>query len=182
MQETEHFFWTRFTDTYLELAKSRARDEADPEGRSSAVTTLRFGLKTLLRMFAPFLPYVTEEIWSWVFAAETGEPFIHAASWPRASEFAEVDAPSDAASFETAVAALAAINKAKADAEVSMGREVERLVLAARDETLGRLRPVLDDVLHAARCRGHELMSASDLDEGAFDVRDATFVARPEAS
>ncbi len=181
MQETEQFFWTRFTDTYLELAKTRARDEADTAGQASAVTTLRFGLKTLLRLFAPFLPYVSEEIWSWIFAAETGSPFIHAASWPTANEFSEVAAPAEPSSFDTAIAALAAINKAKADAEVSVGREVERLVIVARAESLERLRPVLRDVLQAARCHGHQLMSAEHVDEGVFQVEDATFVARPEA-
>ena len=180
MQETETFFWSRFTDTYLELAKSRARSDDDPAGRASAVATLRLALGVLLRLFAPVLPYVTEEIWSWVFADETGEKFIHAASWPQAVEFAGVEAPAEAASFDTAVSALAAINKAKADAEVSMGREVERLVLAGGSETLGRLEPVIGDVLLAARCHAHELAPADDVDPGMFAVRDASFAPRAE--
>ena len=78
LREVEHFFWSRFTDTTLELVKTRARGD-DDAGRASAVATLRLGLDVLLRMFAPFLPYVTEEIWSWAFAAERGEPSIHRA-------------------------------------------------------------------------------------------------------
>ena len=83
LQETETFFWTRFTDTYLELAKVRARGERRRRGRA------RLGggdaaprPRVLLRLFAPFLPYITEEVWSWAFAAETGQPSIHRAPWP----------------------------------------------------------------------------------------------------
>ena len=182
LQETEQFFWTRFTDTYLELAKARAREEDDPAGRDSAVTTLRFALNVLLRMFAPVLPYVTEEIWAWVFAEETGQPFIHAAAWPSPADFAGIEAPAEPAAFEIAISALTAINKAKADAEVSMGREVEHLVLVAGEDTLAKLEPVLTDVLLAARCQGHGLAADASLEAGAFAVRDATFAPRPEAS
>jgi valyl-tRNA synthetase len=180
LHETEAFFWGRFTDTYLELAKLRARGEGagGADGRASAVAGLRLGLSVLLRLLAPTLPYVTEEVWSWAFAAETGHASIHRAPWPSASDFEGVAPPDDPASFALAVAALAAINKAKADAEVSMGREVERLCLAGAPGSLARLAPVLDDVLAAARCRAHEL-APEPLAEGVFEVRSIRFAERP---
>ncbi len=180
LQDTERFFWSRFTDTYLELAKTRARDEGDPAGRDSAVTTLRFALSVLLRMFAPVLPYVTEEIWSWIYGEERGEPFIHGAAWPTAAEFDQIEAPADSGSFDLAITALAAINKAKADAEVSMGREVEHLELAGAAETMVRIEPVLSDVLLASRCHGHAVTSDDGIDVGSFQVRDARFAPRPD--
>jgi len=179
LQAVEGFFWARFTDTYLELAKARARGAAGEAGRSSALAALRLGLSVLLRLFAPVLPYITEEIWSWAFAEETGQPFVHGAAWPGPADFAAAAAPADALSFETAVAALACVNKAKAGASVSMGREVQRLVLAARPETLDRLRPVLEDVLAAARCLSHELRPAEHLEAGAFAVEEAAFAPPP---
>jgi valyl-tRNA synthetase len=194
LQETESFFWTRFTDTYLELAKARARGEGPPgskdgppgaqaEGggevaRGSAVATLRFGLSVLLRLFAPTLPYVTEEVWSWVFAGETGHASIHRAPWPDAAEFEAIPAPAEPESFAVAVAALEAIHKAKAEAEVSAGREVLELRLAASPKTLAKLAPVLDDVLAAARARAHTLEPA-ELADGIFEVRSARFAERP---
>ena len=193
LQDTESFFWTRFTDTYLELAKARARGEGPPgskEGppgaqaeagsesaRGSAVATLRFGLSVLLRLFAPTLPYVTEEVWSWVFAGETGHASIHRAPWPDAAEFEAIPAPTEPESFAVAVAALDAIHKAKADAEVSAGREVLELRLAASPKTLAKLAPVLDDVLAAARARAHTLEPA-ELADGSFEVRSARFAER----
>src|SRR5262249_44295047 len=95
LQDTEAFFWSDFTDTYLELVKARARGGDAAAG--SAVATLRLGLRTLLRLFAPVLPYVTEEVWSWAFAAEGGTPSIHAARWPPAAGLPAVPRPGGAA-------------------------------------------------------------------------------------
>ena len=143
------------------------------------MASLRLGLHVLLRLFAPTLPYITEEVWAWAFAEETGHPLIHGAPWPTAEEFT-APAPKDGESLELAIAALAAINKAKADGEVSMGREVEHLVLEANAETLDRVSSVLPDVLAATRCHAHETSVRADLEAGSFAVRDARFAPKPE--
>jgi valyl-tRNA synthetase len=182
LQDTEQFFWSQFTDAYLELAKLRARDEnpAAEAARGSAVGTLRTALDVLLRLFAPFVPYITEEIWAWSFAQERGEPTIHRAPWPDAEDFEGIEAPADAESFDLAVACWSAINKAKSDASVSMGREVGSLTLGANATTLARLEPVLPDVLAAARCHAHTLAANDALEDGAFEVTDAVFLEKPE--
>jgi valyl-tRNA synthetase len=180
LMDTESFFWNRFTDTYIELTKTRARDD-DSEGesaRGSAVAGLRLGLNVLLRLIAPFMPYITEEVWSWVFAAETGHQSIHRAPWPRVDELEEVAEPADTGSFEIAVLAQTAINKAKTEAKVSMGREVQSLTLVANPASFERLRPVLSDVLAATRCGEHRLEPRSDLEEATFEVTAARFVER----
>lgn len=194
LQETETFFWTHFTDTYLELAKVRARAAADGATgedalrSASAVASLRLGLSVLLRLFAPTLPYITEEIWSWSFAAESAPDAaehdaarsIHAAAWPGAADFRGIDAPAHAESFETAVAALAAINKAKADAEVSMGREVESLALSGPSATIAILEGVASDVLSAARVATHTFVVNEELEAGCFEVDSIVFAPKPE--
>jgi len=182
LQETETFFWSQFTDAYLELSKLRARSE-DPAGeaaRGSAVATLRLALSVLLRLFAPFVPYITEEVWSWSFAEETGHASIHRAPWPGSVDFEGVAPPADAASFDLAVACWSAINKAKSDAKVSMGREVERLTLAANAKTLARIQPVLSDVLAAARCAAHDLDTRDSLPDDEFEIAAAVFVERTD--
>jgi valyl-tRNA synthetase len=182
LRDTEAFFWANFTDTYLELAKARARSESPDAvaARGSAVASLRLGLRVLLRLFAPFVPYISEEVWSWAFADETGERSIHRAPWPDASDFEGVEPPANGSSFETAVAALAAINKRKADAEVSMGRGIERLTLAANVETLAVLAGVLDDVLAASRTEQCETQARTDLDAGSFEIMTADFAPPPQ--
>ncbi len=173
LQDTEAFFWRDFTDTYLELVKHRARDEAG----GSAIAGLRLGLQTLLRLFAPVLPYVTDEVWSWVFAAETGHPSIHRAPWPTVDELAAVVPPTDPGCFDVAVACFAAINKAKSEGGVSPGRGVARLVLSAAPDTLRRLAAVESDVWSAARVEGREVVADTELAESVFVVRAAEYVA-----
>jgi valyl-tRNA synthetase len=180
LRAVESFFWNRFTDTTLELVKARARGE-DAAARASALATLRLGLDVLLRLFAPFLPYVTEEIWSWAFAAQKAAPSIHRAAWPSAADFARLAAPDDPGSLEVAIRCLTTINKAKADAEVSMGREVEALTLAAGAATLERLAHVAGDVWAATRVGRPQLVADAALEDGAFVVREARFAPRPEA-
>jgi valyl-tRNA synthetase len=182
LQETETFFWTRFTDSFIELAKHRARGDAgaDEATRGSAVAALRLGLDVLLRLFAPALPYITEEVWSWAFAAQKGEPSIHAAPWPGPADFAGVEPPADREAFGLAIACWAAINKAKADAAVAVGREVEELGLAASPSTAARVRPVLADVLAASRVSRHALEEDPGLEEGVFRVVSARFAERSQ--
>jgi valyl-tRNA synthetase len=135
-------------------------------------------LNLLLRLFAPFLPYITEEVWSWAFAAETGQPSIHRAPWPGQADFAGIAPPERAESFQRAGDCWRAINKAKADAAVSMGREVKSLAIVANPKTLGELAPALADVLGAGRCHQHVLRERASLADGVFLVEEAVFAER----
>jgi valyl-tRNA synthetase len=179
LRATESFFWASFTDSYLELCKARARAEGDPAGQGSAIATLRLALSVLLRLFAPVLPYITEEVWSWAFADATGHASIHKAPWPTAADFEGIEAPAEGTSFDVAVLALAAVNRAKTSAGVGVGRGVERLVLAARPLELERLRPGLSDVLAAGRIAAHELQTRDGMEEGMFEVVEVTFEPKP---
>jgi valyl-tRNA synthetase len=166
LSETESFFWGSFTDAYIELAKNRART-GDARARTSAVAGLRLGLSALLRLLAPFLPFVTEEVWSWAFAAETGQPSIHKARWPTAEDFAGVPEPADPLAFDAAAACLAAIHGLKTRAQASVGAVLPRLVVRANARTLAALRPGLDDVAAAARagsCALEENAAAQDME------------------
>ena len=166
LQHTEQFFWTRFTDTYLELAKFRARGEVgDAAGRISAVATLRLGLDVLLRLFAPVLPYITEEVWSWAFAQQSnqhsGQPSIHRAPWPTLQELAWVEPPAYPESLQLAIDALGTLHKAKTDRGGSAGRPVDTVELLVDSSSLARVQAVLPDVFASARVREHRLIESA---------------------
>jgi valyl-tRNA synthetase len=160
LQQTESFFWTRFTDTYLELAKYRARGQAgDAAARASAVATLRQALGVFLRLLAPTLPYITEEIWSWAYATQE-TPSIHRARWPTVSELQAAASPARVDSLQIAINALTALHRVKTDHGASAGRAVESAELLMDSDTTAATLPVLSDVLAAARVAQHRLIES----------------------
>ncbi len=147
LSHIEAFFWQTFCDNYLELAKPRTYDEELTEGRLSACATLRLVHRALLRLLAPFVPYITEEVWSWEYSGDVGmHPSIHRAPWPKVDELVAIPAPLKAETYELTLALLEAIRRAKADAAVSMAAPVAEVVVTTPAATQVILEPVLDDI------------------------------------
>jgi valyl-tRNA synthetase len=180
LDAVERFFWAGFTDSYLEMVKARARSERDPAGRTSAVAAVQRGLSVLLRLLAPYLPYVTEEVWSWGFAARTGERSIHRAPWPGGGDFEGVAPGEDAgAAFDAACGFLDAVRRAKSAAGATVGRHLAALRVAASPATVELLRPCLEDVAAAARAGGDVLVVREGLADGTFEVEEIVLAEKP---
>jgi valyl-tRNA synthetase len=145
LHETESFFWF-FCDDYLELVKSRAYGEHGPRAAASAHAALQAALSVLLRLFAPVLPFVTEEAWSW-----WQEGSIHQASWPDPDGPRAMAGAVDPGLLGAASDAIAAVRGAKSAARLSMRAPVRQLVVSAGEEDLARIRPVLADVQAAGK-------------------------------
>ncbi|MEU8952992.1 valine--tRNA ligase [Streptomyces sp. NPDC048518] len=167
LERTEQLFW-RFCDDYVELVKARGYgDHGDAAATGSARAGLRTALDVLLRLFAPVLPFVTEEVWSW-----WREGSVHRAAWPVAGELRE--RADDAAVLGAAAEAIAAIRGAKSRARLSMRAEVVRLTVAAPRPTLDRLAAAEGDV----RAAGH--VAAVELREEDGPLRVEVELRAPE--
>jgi valyl-tRNA synthetase len=170
LQLTEEFFWSVFCDNYLELAKSRTYEEELSEGRLSAASTLRIVHRTLLRMLAPFVPYLADEIWSWAYSGDSDlHESVHASPWPTLDEFASIPAPQQDQTYSATLVVLDAVRKAKADASLSMKAPVPKVMVTATDTICEALNSTTDDIkgmLHVEEL----VIEAGDPGEGLAEV------------
>ena len=168
LEVTEQWFWA-FCDDYLELVKDRAYGAQGDAVAASARATLRISLDVVLRLLAPVLPYVTEEVWSW-----THDGSVHRAAWPTVDE---VPGGGDAALLAAVGSALAAVRKAKSEAKVGMRAEVPSLTLVGPDAALAHVRAAEADLRAAGKLTGILNFAAAD-EVGARDV-ELVPVAKP---
>ena len=160
LERTESFFWS-FCDNYLELVKIRAYGDADVGDTTSARATLTIALSVLQRLFAPILPFVTEEVWHWWHTDS-----VHLAAWPSVEELGTLSL--DPGSIYRPVCdALEAIRREKSTAKVSQRAEVSRFVINAPEEVAEALRASANDL--AAAGNVSELI-VNDANEPSFDI------------
>ncbi|MCA1835540.1 MAG: valine--tRNA ligase, partial [Actinobacteria bacterium] len=174
LQATEEFFW-RFCDDYLELVKVRAYQ--DGPDSDSARAALRIAVSVLLRLFAPFLPYVTEEAWSWARTEAGALPgftagSIHRASWPDGAELRGL-AVSDGDPSVLTIAAdvLRQIRKAKSDAKRSVRAEATSVTVVDSRSTIAAVQAVLADLRSAGNVRELITVELSNGAEAGVEVQ-----------
>ena len=156
LEVTEAFFWT-FCDDYLELVKERAYGTRGAGGGASAQAALQQALSIQLRLFAPFLPFVTEEVWSWWQSPTQGS--IHLASWPSLGEF---EGDGDGSMLDGVGAALERLRGVKSEAKASMKTALSAVAISAPADTLEQLKSVEADLKAVANITGDIAWSSSD--------------------
>jgi valyl-tRNA synthetase len=155
LERIERFFWS-FCDNYVELVKGRAYGGVGESGAVSAAISLRTALSTLLRSFAPIMPFVTEEVWSWF---ETGS--VHRAPWPEASALRLSDG--DPLVFEVTSEVLAAVRKTKSEQKVSLMTPVRQVIVHDTPERLAALRRAESDLCEAGKIAKLSTENAAEL-------------------
>ncbi|WP_082104911.1 valine--tRNA ligase [Demequina maris] len=165
LEVAETLFWT-FCDDYLELVKARAYDGAAPgeaidpyapcsEGAASARTTLTLALGTFLRLFAPVLPFATEEVWSWY---QPGS--VHRAEWPTSDPLrsAAGEGSQGAPLLAAAGEALSVLRKVKSEAKVSQRTPLTSVDLLVPAAKAGLVRAAKADLLSAGRVEAMQIV------------------------
>ena len=155
LEVCEQFFWT-FCDDYLELIKERAYDSegADNAGALSARTALRLALDVMLRLFAPFLPFVTEEVWSW-----WKDGSVHTSSWPTTDEIpvtGDVDLMSDVS------AALVELRGVKSTHKVPMRTPILSARISAPASVIANLKAVESDLTKVSKTESLTFLTGGD--------------------
>jgi valyl-tRNA synthetase len=140
---TEAFFWT-FCDDYIELVKNRAYGSGD--AAESARAALATALSVQLRLFAPFLPYVTEEVWSWWRYGS-----VHRAPWPSRHELTRIAEGGEPRVMDLVGRALSQVRRAKSERSLSMRTEVPIAEVLGPAADLELLAGAADDL----RAAGH---------------------------
>jgi valyl-tRNA synthetase len=155
LEVTERFFWT-FCDDYLELVKERAYGVRGEPGPDSARAALATALHVQLRLLAPFLPYVTEEVWSW-----WQEGSVHRQAWPVAGD----PSGGDAEMIVAVSQALAGLRGVKSEAKVSMRTQLTDVRVSATRHLVELLAQTTDDLAAAAKVLGE--ISFVETDDGS---------------
>ena len=160
LEAAESFFWT-FTDDYLELVKDRAYNSEHPH-QASAAAALRLALTVLLRLFAPVLPFATDESWSWF-----NDGSIHRVAWPSVDEF---PSEGDASVLVAASAALIGIRRAKTDAKASQKTEVLNAVIAVPHGQLLAIEQAAGDLAAVGRIASLSFTSGDEIGVASIEL------------
>src|SRR3954467_316562 len=159
LERTEAFFWW-FCDDYVELVKGRAYGTQGDDEAHSAQAALRQALDVVLRLFAPFLPFVSEEVWSW-----SHDESVHSESWPD-TESLGVDG--DAAMLAPVSEVLAIVRRAKTEAKLSQRATVDELLVSGPPEALAAIEACRTDIAEAG---GIKAFTVSDSGALLAEVR-----------
>ena len=146
LEITETFFWS-FTDDYVELVKERTYGNQGEDAAKSARAALGLTTHTLLKLFAPFIPFVTEEVWSW-----WQEGSIHLTTWPQAKDGITNQAI-DVAALNNVTWILGEVRKVKTENKQSMKAEVKSLEVWAKTEVIDQVKSAQKDLLAAGNIK-----------------------------
>jgi len=157
--ETEDFFWNDLAGNYLEMVKKRLYEKTG-ERFEAARYALSCCLLTLVKLFAPFIPHVTEEIYQSLFAGRETES-IHRQSWPSANPTFENDAAAEAAG-RALVEIATAVRRYKSENNLPLGSPVGLLRLSTGESHLRRiLEESLVDIISVTRAEKVEIAQVS---------------------
>ena len=150
LEVAETFFWA-FTDDYVELVKERTYGNQGEAAANSARAALGITTHTLLKLFAPFIPFVTEEVWSW-----WQEGSIHLQSWPKSSEIiTDKSIGIDALNNVTWI--LSEVRKVKTENKQSMKAEVKTLEIWAKADVIDQVKDAQKDLIAAGNIKDLKL-------------------------
>ncbi|MDO4613327.1 MAG: valine--tRNA ligase [Actinomycetaceae bacterium] len=173
LEVTESFFWT-FCDDYLELVKDRAHnfDGSHEESQvRSARTALAIVVDSIVRLLAPYLPFASEEVWSWY-----RDTSVHVSPWPNGSG---LTCGGDAELLAIAGQALSVLRKIKSEAKVSQRTPLEAVTVHVAADQVEAIEQARADIVATAKITGDLHVVADLSDEEPMTTSDAVLGEAP---
>ena len=156
LERTESFFWW-FCDDYAEIVKTRGYGEGDEA--ASARAALRRAISTLQRLFAPHIPFATEESWSW-----WQSDSIHSSTWPTREALLAGTATTDDydARLDAVCAVVGLIRRTKTEAKTNQRTKVAHITVSATQGQIEHLNASLDDLVNTGSIEAIEFSVHDD--------------------
>lgn len=124
-QKIYDFAWTEYCDWYIEIVKPRLYSD-DVEAKKAALYTLTYVLETILKLLHPYMPFITEEIYTYL---PTVEGSIVIANWPHYKE--EDNMASEEEMMELAMDGIRNIRNARAEMDVPPSKKAKVIIVPA---------------------------------------------------
>ena len=166
VQKVYDFIWGEFCDWYIEMVKPRLYRTDDAASKDAALWTLQTVLIGSLKLLHPFMPFITEEIFTTV---QTKEPSIMISSWPKWRE--DFSFPEQEKDIEMIKDAVSGIRKMRSDRNVAPSRKSKVYVVSDSEKTLEVFRK--DQLFFETLAYANEVVlqkDQSDIPEGAVSV------------
>ncbi|WP_130864128.1 valine--tRNA ligase [Bacilliculturomica massiliensis] len=157
-QKVYELIWNEYCDWYIELVKARLYGE-DEEDKKVARRVLVRALKDMLKLLHPFMPFITEEIWSYLPGENGGESFLMKASWPVSDP--ALDFEEEVAAVELAMDAIRSIRNIRAEADAAPSRKLHAVILTSGKE-LARMEKGIDYLKNLANIQEVTFIESKD--------------------
>lgn len=161
----EEFFWKDFCDTYLEMVKTRVyqpeRFENGDAKKLSGQWTLYTVMYTIIRLIAPYLAHVTEEIYQDYYKEFVGDESIHMTDFP--DVILEQEDDGIVSAFADVLDIVARVRKFKTYKQVSLGFEISKVFITCTLEQKQFIELVEDDIKWVTKAKEVSYSLADDL-------------------
>ena len=151
-EATDKFFWGTFTDNYLEMVKDRFwnPERYDESARESARATLWEALRTVLALYAPFLPFVTEGLYQRIYADHEDLVSVHVGGWPEYDAARDADVPE----MEIVLGLLRAVRGLRTENRISQTKQLPLVTIEVdhHSDLGGSIKALANTLQAVVRC------------------------------
>ncbi|HIH43302.1 TPA: class I tRNA ligase family protein, partial [Candidatus Woesearchaeota archaeon] len=164
----EKFFWHTFCDNYLEIVKDRFfnKDRYTEDEVLSAQYTLYNTILAILKIIAPIMPHITEEIYHIYFSDIENQKSIHVSEWPTAdTSWQGKEADEALKAGNLAVEVIATVRRYKTENKMAMNFEVASAVIKCKKENKKQLELVLNDLKNTLKIKDLSVSTADKIDD-----------------